>query len=122
MDSVSRIYGIGYDLCGDLEYSLSGTNNYTDAFMVFAPTVNTALVDDLRFDVKSDASLGNYVVYSMTLTAKLKNYPSSTPASIPVVFNYRECRPTDFSFNLASVLPGDGSTVEIFTGNTHADI
>ena len=51
MDSISRQYGIGYDLCGDLQYSLSGTNNYTDAYMLFAPTVNSALVDDLKFDV-----------------------------------------------------------------------
>lgn len=52
----------------------------------------------------------------MSLTASLENYPTSTPAVIPVTFYYRECFPFNFEFNVIS------EVVEVYAGETAEDI
>jgi len=61
-DSVSVTFGNGYDICGDLEYTLSSTNTYTDEYMTFAETVNSGLVDSLAFGLDSFPT-GTFVPY-----------------------------------------------------------
>lgn len=114
-DSASLLYGNGYDLCGDLEYSLSGTNGYTDEYMKFSPAVNSGSVDALKFDLESFSS-GKVIKYEMELTATLQDYPLATPAVIPVTFNYRECIPFNWEFSF------DEEVIEVYTDETIADI
>lgn len=98
-DSVSNLFGNGYDRCGDLKYEITaGTSNYTDAFMDFTPTVNTDAKDDLTFKVVSFAT-GDYVSYEMVLTVSLVDYPTATPAMLPLFLNYRECAPFGFDYD-----------------------
>ena len=98
------------------------TSNYTDAFMASVFDVKSGFVDELTFDVKSFDRLGNYIKHTMILQVSLTDYPTSTPASIPVIFNYRECSPLDFAFNFADSLPNGNTTIELKVGSTHADI
>ena len=67
-DSASVLYGNGYDICGDLEYTILGARKESWNYMAFTPTVNTDLVDLLSFDVVSD-TLGAYLEYKMILKA-----------------------------------------------------
>jgi hypothetical protein len=91
-DSVSVAFGNGYDICGELEYTLSGTNFYTEKYMKFSKTLNEDSVDFLTFGLDSFPT-GTFIIYKMTLEVSLKNYPTATSALIPVTFKYRECAP-----------------------------
>lgn len=109
------MHGNGYDLCGPLEYSLTGTNKYTDQYLVFKSVSVADNADVLKFIAQS-YSTGKIIMYDMFLTAKLVNFPTSTPAVIPVTFNYRECYPFNFEFKL------DTDLVEIYAEETSPDL
>lgn len=115
-DSLSLRLGNGYDMCGDLEYTLSGTNKHTDEYMVFSNTVVSGNVDSLSFEVESSVHAGNVIPYAMDLTAALTDFPEATPAVIPVTFYYRECYPFDFEFSFES------EVIEIYAGDSHPDV
>lgn len=114
-DSVSVEYGNGYDICGELEYTLRGTNSYTDKYMTFSKTVNEDAVDLLTFGLKSFPT-GTFILYKMTLEVFLKNYPTATSAFIPVTFKYRECAPFNFKSNF------DGKVIELFAGESYPNL
>ena len=88
-----------------------------DQSLSFEPSINSGLVDQMAFNIKSQAS-GTYTTYDMKMTVSLKNYPNSTPAIIPLVFNYRECVP--FDFNFAEELKD--AYYEFHVGDTYPDI
>ena len=50
-DSISATHGNGYNICGDLVYTLTGENAYTKQYMVYSSSVNSNLVDDLKFKI-----------------------------------------------------------------------
>ena len=65
-DSISAQFGNGYDICGELRYTLNGQNNY----LTFAETLNEDLVDSLAFGLDSSPT-GSIIQYKMTLTISL---------------------------------------------------
>ena len=100
-DSISVELGNGYNICGELEYTLSGADILPDRYLTFSPTLNSGAVDTLAFGLHSEAT-GSFIPYRMALIVSLKDYPTATSAIIPVIFNYRECSPFDFRFQLKS--------------------
>ena len=69
-DSISAQFGNGYDVCGELKYTLNGRNIYTEKYMTFEETLNADLVDSLAFDLASFPT-GSIIQYPMSLTVSL---------------------------------------------------
>ena len=120
-DSISVYYGNGYDICGDLTYTLDGTNELIDQYFTFTETVNTNAVDTLTFSLKSSPeSTYNTVSYFMLLTVSLQSYPSATSATIPVKFDYRECAGANFAFD--QFTDANSTTFELYSDETYSVI
>lgn len=82
--------------------------------MEFSKTVNPGSADLLTFKIDSFPT-GAFVLYKMTLTVSLKNYPTATAAVIPVIFKYRECVPFEFKFNY------EAQVIELYADERHPD-
>ena len=111
-NSVSVTFGNGFDICGDLDYTLSVTNEFTDEYMVFNPVVASGSVDALGFDLESSVFAGIVIPYEIELVATLTDFPTAPSAVIPVTFYYRECFPFDFEFSFESLV------IEVYAGDS----
>ena len=118
-NSMSALYGNGYDKCGPLKYSfldeagekfeLMNLSNYTMAGF------NDA--DDLNFELKSFKN-GADRYANFTMKVELIGYPTSYPYYQLVNITYRECFPEDFTgpeIKLDEMTVGDeGFELDVF--------
>lgn len=98
-NSMSVIYGNGYDKCGPLRYSyfqLGGTNDFSISVFQTDTILNVGYADDFSMNLASERT-GTTMTANATLFIDLELYPSSTPATFQVNLTYRECFPVDFS-------------------------
>ena len=97
-NSMSLIYGNGYDKCGPLKYSFLDDAGLP--FSLFALSNYTSFgynkPDNLTFNIQSYRS-GYDLKANFTLKVELSSYPTSYPYYQTVEVTYRECYPEDFS-------------------------
>ena len=98
-DSMSLIYGNGYDKCGPRRYTymdLWGINEFKMSLFETDAILNAGFADDFSMSLLSEKT-GTTLTANTTLHIDLELYPSSTPAIFEVGLTYRECFPADFS-------------------------
>lgn len=97
-NSVSVLYGNGYNRCGPLKYSFLGLNGQLFSLEQFSTNVKLQAnnFDELSMTLTS-ARTGTIVKATTVLKMELEYYPTAVAASFKVELTYRECAPFDFS-------------------------
>ena len=97
-DSMSVLYGNGYDKCGPLRYQyldIEGVNDFSLGVFGSSAELNAGLADDFEMNLLSERT-GTTMIANATLLIDLELYPTSTPAIFQVNMTYRECFPDYF--------------------------
>lgn len=97
-NTVSALYGNGYDKCGELTYLWLDANGKQFSSEWFKGEANSEsnFVDSLTLVLHSEPN-GTDLHDQVTLSIRLDDYPSSTPATFKISLTYRECFPLVFS-------------------------
>ena len=98
-DSMSVIYGNGYDKCGPLRYrylDIEEGDEFSLSVFETETILNTGFADEFSMELNS-VTTGTTKIANATLHIDLEFYPTSTPAIFKVNLTYRECFPLDFS-------------------------
>ena len=81
-DSMSVIYGNGYDKCGPLRYQyldIDGVDVFSLQVFETETILNTGFADDFSMELYS-VTTGTTIIANATLRIDLELYPTSTPA------------------------------------------
>ena len=81
-DSMSVLYGNGYDKCGPLRYrylDIEGINEFSLDVFETSTKLNAGLADNFEMNLVSERT-GTTVTANATLLIDLELYPTSTPA------------------------------------------
>ena len=97
-DSVSDMYGNGYDKCGNLTYNWVNTSwkKFENKYFSSNFTIIEDEADQFTQNLTSTRT-GTTLNDVATLVISLPQYPTSTPAMFNVLLTYRECFPFDFA-------------------------
>lgn len=98
-NSISLIYGNGYDKCGPLVFkylTLDGVDEFNLKVFETNTERHVGFADDFSMSLLSERT-GTEMTANATLHIELEKYPTSIPATFQVNLTYRECFPTDFS-------------------------
>ena len=96
-DSISSLYGNGYDRCGPRSYSLIDTDGENYSLNVFSREIThgNGAPDQITFNLSSSKD-GEILTSNFTLVIGLQLYPEAEPFSALVNLEYRICKPYDF--------------------------
>ena len=118
-DSVSDMYGNGYDKCGNLTYNWVNTSckKFENEYFSSNFTIIEDEADQFTQNLTSTRT-GTTLKDVATLVISLPQYPSSTPAMFNILLTYRECFPFDFTgpkINDLKIRVGDpGPEIDFF--------
>ena len=97
-DSMSSLYGNGYNKCGNLKYNYFAPNGIKFVLDVWSnqETIVQDFADEFKMRVTSPPT-GTTMIANATLIIELEEYPTAKSAAFAVNITYRECFPLDFS-------------------------
>lgn len=94
-NSISTLYGNGYDSCGPLSYQVleleTGLIVSSDHFSL--KTVSDLVNGDrLTLHIEDSSPDGPIITKKLVIKAFLSQVPSASPLFVPIDVSYRECR------------------------------
>jgi hypothetical protein len=102
-DSISSLYGNGFDLCGARQYQVFGEDGLPYKGDAFALSVKAAVfangADIISLNLKSFEGYGPILTDTISIKIYLSNYPDAQ-IIFKIGLEYRECSPSIFEGNI----------------------